>query len=514
MSRSLVDLTREKAEGSLLAFIRLVAPYRHLGLIHEELIEWMTKQDSKSHQLVLMPRDHMKSALMAYRVAWRITRDPTVRILYISSTANLAEKQLKMIKDVLTSKKYRQYWPDMVKFDEGQRSKWTQSEIAVDHPLREKEGIRDSTVFTGGLTTSLTGLHCDVAVLDDVVVQENAYTEEGREKVEGQYSLLASIEAAEAEEWVCGTRYHASDLYSKLIVMEEETFDVEGNLAGTEPVYEVFHRQVEDKGDGTGEFLWPRSARPDGKFFGFTKEILAKKKAQYIDKTQFYAQYYNDPNRLEDALIKPDRFQYYEREHLVNRMGKWHVRGRPLNVYAAADLAYTVKKNSDFTAIVVIGLDFEGFIYLLEIDRFKTEKISEMYEHVRNLHIKWGFRKIRMEMVASQSVIVQEIKNVYLRPEGLNLSIDEFYPPTREGAKEQRMEAVLQPRYESLSMWHYRGGNCQLLEEELKMRFPPHDDIKDALSCAIEIAIPPKDMGRKKLEGNVVYHPRFGGVAV
>lgn len=513
-TKSLVDLTREKAEGSLLSFIHLVAPFRHLGSIHEELIEWMTRQEAKKHQLVLLPRDHMKSALMAYRVAWRITKDPTVRVLYISSTANLAEKQLKMIKDILTSKKYRQYWPDMVNLDEGQRSKWTQSEIAIDHPLREKEGIRDSTVFTGGLTTSLTGLHCDVAVLDDVVVQENAYTEEGREKVESQYSLLASIEAAEAEEWVAGTRYHPVDLYSKLIEMEEETFDAEGNLAGTEPVYEVFHRQVEDKGDGTGEFLWPRSARLDGKYFGFSKEILAKKKAQYLDKSQFYAQYYNDPNRLEDALIKPDRFQYYEREHLTNRMGKWLVKGRPLNVYAAADLAYTISKKSDFTAIAVIGLDFQGFIYVLEIDRFKTEKISEMYEHIRNLHIKWGFRKIRIEMVAAQSVIVQEMKNVYLRPEGLNFSIDEFYPSTREGAKEQRMEAVLQPRYESLSIWHYRGGNCQLLEEELKMRHPPHDDIKDALSCAIEISIPPKDSGKKRTDGNVIYHSRFGGVAV
>lgn len=509
---NLHELTKQKAEGSLLAFIKLVAPHRHLGAIHEDLIEWMTRQNAKAHQLVLLPRDHMKSALMAYRVAWRITRDPTVRVLYISSTANLAEKQLKMIKDILTSKKYRQYWPEMVNIDEGAREKWTQSEIAVDHPKRAAEGIRDSTVFTGGLTTSLTGLHCDVAVLDDVVVQENAYSEEGREKVEGQYSLLASIEAAEAEEWVAGTRYHGNDLYQKLMDMEEETFDSDGNISGTDPVYEVYHRQVEDKGDGTGEFLWPRTARPDGKYFGFNKEILAKKKAQYLDKSQFYAQYYNDPNRLEDALIRPDRFQYYEREHLTNRQGKWHCKGRPLNVYAAADLAYTTKKRSDFTAIVVVGLDFEGFVYVLEIDRFKTEKISEMYEHIRNLHIKWGFRKIRVEMVAAQSVIVQEIKNVYLRPEGLNLSIDEYYPSTREGAKEEHMDAILQPRYENLSMWHYRGGNCQLLEEELKMRRPPHDDIKDALANAIEISVAPRDAGKRRTDSNVIYHSRFGGV--
>lgn len=512
MSKSIFDLTRERAENDLIAFIKLVAPYRHLGAVHEEVILWMTRQEAKSHQLILLPRDHMKSALMAYRVAWAITRDPTIRVLYISSTANLAEKQLKMIKDILTSKKYRQYWPDMVHEEEGLREKWTQSEIAVDHPRRKAEGIRDSTIFTGGLTTSLTGLHCDIAVLDDVVVQENAYSEEGREKVEGQYSLLASIEAADAKEWAVGTRYHSADLYQKMIDMEEETFDAEGNLVGSEPVYEIFHRQVEDRGDGTGEFLWPRTARPDGKYFGFNKEILAKKKAQYLDKSQFYAQYYNDPNRLEDAIIKPDRFQYYDRAHLTNRMGKWFCRGRPLNVFAAADIAYTTKRRSDYTAIVVVGLDYEGFVYVLDIDRFKTDKISEMYEHIKTAYVKWGFRKIRIEMTAAQSVIVKEIRDVYLRPEGLNFSIDEFHPPTKEGAKEERMDAVLQPRYENLSVWHYKGGNCSLLEEELVARRPPHDDIKDALSCAIEIATPPRDSGKIVRTENIIFHSRFGGV--
>ena len=38
----------------------------------------------------------------------------------------------------------------------------------LDHPLRKKENVRDPSIFTGGLTTSLTGLHCDIAVLDDV----------------------------------------------------------------------------------------------------------------------------------------------------------------------------------------------------------------------------------------------------------------------------------------------------------------------------------------------------------
>src|SRR5690606_25459484 len=195
------------AEADLLTFIRLVHPHRVLGSIHEELIRWWCRQYAKSHQLTLLPRDHGKSAMIAYRVAWEITRNPAVRILYISSTANLAEKQLKFIKDILTSKIYRRYWPEMVNEDEGKREKWTSTEISVDHPKRKAETVRDPTIFTAGLTTGIVGMHCDIAVLDDVVVGDNASTQEGRSKVKTQYSFLSSIEGTGAREWVVGTRY-------------------------------------------------------------------------------------------------------------------------------------------------------------------------------------------------------------------------------------------------------------------------------------------------------------------
>src|SRR5258708_25323773 len=127
---------RHLAESSLEEFIKLVHPNRLLGNIHREVISWWTSSNAKSHQLLLLPRDHMKSALIAYRVAWELTRDPSLRILYISSTRNLAIKQLKFIKDILTDATYRTYWPNMFNKEEAKREKWTENEISVDHPRR------------------------------------------------------------------------------------------------------------------------------------------------------------------------------------------------------------------------------------------------------------------------------------------------------------------------------------------------------------------------------------------
>jgi phage terminase large subunit-like protein len=509
------DYIREAAEADLETFIRLVHPKNVFGAVHQELCRWWTRQDRKKHQLTLLPRDHGKSRYIAYRVAWEITRRPWIRVLYISATANLAEKQLSLIQDILTCAIYQRYWPEMVNKEKGKREKWTNSEISVDHPKRKEEVIRDPTVFTGGLTTSLTGLHCDIAVLDDVVVQENAYTEDGRLKVAQQYSLLASIEGADAEEWTVGTRYHPKDLYNEMLEMKEEIFDEDGDIVGYEPIYEIFERQVEDRGDGTGQFLWSRQQRSDGAWFGFDQRILAIKRGKYLDKTQFRAQYYNDPNDTETARVGRDCFQYYDKKFLIDQGGRWFFKDRRLNVFASVDFAYSTSTRSDYTAIAVIGIDREHNIYVLDIDRFKTAKISEYFEHILALYSRWGFRKLAAEVTAAQAAIVQELKESYFKKNGLMVSIEEIKPNRHEGTKEERLSAILEPKYQNLAVWHYRGGHCQTLEDELVLRHPPHDDCMDSLANAIAISVPP--MGahngdRSGARSNVVYHPRFGGV--
>jgi phage terminase large subunit-like protein len=479
---------RAAAESDLVFFIKLIAPEQVLGSCHEEVLHWWTRQNAKTHQLLLFPRDHQKSRLVAYRVAWELTKDPTIRVLYISATANLAEKQLGFIKSILTSEIYRRYWPLHVNQEEGRRKKWTNSEIMLDHPSREAEKVRDPSIFTGGLTTSLTGMHCDIAVLDDCVVYENAYTKEGREKVKSQYSLLSSIEAANAKEWVVGTRYHPADLYNDLMQMEEETFNEEGDIDGKEPIYEIFERAVEDRGDGTGVFLWPRQQRKDGKWFGFDQKILAKKRGQYLDRGQFRAQYYNDPSDPDNVPVSRDKFQYYERKFLKQENGYWFYRGNRLNVFAAVDFAFSLNKKADYTAIVVVGIDSENQIFVLDIDRFRTDRISEYFEHLLTLSNKWGFRKLRAEVTVAQNAIVRQIKDL-VRENGLAISIDEFRP--QRGSKEERISATLEPRYDNMAIWHYKGGECQTLEEELSTRNPPHDDVIDALASAIDIAVKP-----------------------
>lgn len=502
------EAIRKLAEADLLSFIKLIAPHRVLGAVHEELVDWWTRDEAMANQLVLLPRDHQKSAMIAYRVAWWITKHPDITVLYVSATADLAEKQLKFIKDVFTSDTYQMYWPEMVNANENFRERWSVNEISVDHPKRKKEGVRDPTVKAVGLTANTTGLHCNLAILDDIVVPGNAYTAIGREQTKGFYSQLSSIETTDALEWVVGTRYHPADIYRDMIDMREFV-DVEGAEEEDDEfgvaVYEVFERQVEKD----GEFLWPKQRRHDGKTFGFDKNTLARKKAKYLDTTQFYAQYYNNPNSPETNYIDKGKFQYYNREALINRSGVWYLGERLLNIYSGIDFAYTVTSKSDYTVVVTVGIDEEGYIYVLDIDRFKTNKISVMYERIEACYRKWKFKKLRAEVTAAQSLVVQQLK-AFMRGVNLPIVIDENKPTKN---KEERIKASLEPRYSNNQMWHYKGGNCQTLEEELLVEHPEHDDVKDCLAAVVDIAKAPMKTRSHSQSTNVVYSSRFGGVA-
>lgn len=506
---------RELAEASLESFIELVHPKRFLGNIHREVIKWLTADNASLHQLLLLPRDHMKSALAAYLAAWLITRDPTIRILYISSTSNLATKQLKFIKDILTSDPYRLYWPDMVNKEETKREKWTEREISVDHPKRREESIREPTVFTAGLTTNIVGLHCDVTILDDVVVVGNAYTQDTREKVKEQYGYLSSVEGVNAREVVVGTRYHPLDMYSTLIEMFTEKYDEDGGVIETVPLFDVFERPVETAGDGSGEFLWPRQQRSDGKWFGFNAQILGDKRNKYSNRIHFRAQYYNDPQDIDNSPIPRTLFQYYNPSFLYKRDLNWSYQNNRLNICGAVDFAYTTGKRSDSTAIVVAGVDNHQNYYILEIDRFKTEKISDYFNHILLLYQKWGFRNLRCEVSLAQSVIVSDLKENYIRKYGLGISIDEFRPSRAEGNKYERIMATLEPKYANKQMWHYPSGNTQILEEELVLQNPSHDDVKDALAAAVDylqkIAPTSYYSHKKEITQSMSFHSKFGG---
>lgn len=511
---------RELAKQDLFFFAKLVNKGYIYGDVHREIFQWMQEYtlfgqggDSLStNKLIMLPRAHLKSHMVATWVAWVITRHPEVTMLYVSATAELAETQLFAIQNIIGSTVYQQYFPEYINPSEGLRERWSTKKMSIDHPERRRQGIRDATVATAGLTTNTTGWHADVILADDLVVPENAYTEDGRESVSKKSSQFTSIRNAGGFTMACGTRYHPSDIYAKWKEQVYPVYDDDGLQIDLIPVWEVKEYAVEVD----NIFIWPRRVRSDGKAFGFNRNVLARIKAEYEDQVQFYAQYYNNPNDSSSDRISRDKFQYYNPRLLRKEGSQWAYNGKRLNIYAAVDFAFSLSRAADYTAIVVIGVDSDKNYYVLDIDRFKTKKTLEYFERIAVLHSKWKFRKLQAEVTVAQVVIVESIKD-YVKQHGLSLSVVEYRPSKQEGRKEERISAALEPLYDNYQMWHSEGGWTPVLEEELVQARPAHDDIKDALASAVTIAISPVQSSSTSLSDLLLMKSnsrsnRFGGM--
>lgn len=414
--------------------------------------------------------------------------------------------------------------------DEGRRERWSAYEIIVDHPARKERGIRDSTLLGKTIKSNFTGLHADIIVFDDVVVPNNAYTETGRQDVKRALSQCTSILNPGGCIKAVGTRYHPQDAYFDMQEAKYRVWDeIEKEFVSEEPLWDIMEEVVEDEGDGTGNFLWPRTrstalaisdADEEGAWYGFDIQQLEIIKTDYFSKGeqgQFYAQYYNDPNDQSTNVFDRSLFQYYDPKYIGNTNGYVTFKGKRLNVYAAMDVAWTdasdmKAKKADYTAIAVVGVDDEGYYYVLDLARFKTSSFQVYYDNIISLSSKWGFRKVKIETNAGGKLVAQEVERL-ARQAGGTLSVDK---KANAGfgtkSKVMRQYAIVNPKYELQSIFHRRDGLFSVLEEELVLERPPHDDLVDALGMALEDAKPP--MKTKKYldtERKIITDARFGG---
>lgn len=448
--------------------------------------------------------------MASFYAAWRIVRDPSITIIYGSATAEKAQEMLRFIKIILASKIHQKYFPNLINKEEGKRKLWNNDALIVDHPAREEHGVVDSTVMTCGLTKTIVGKHCDLLINDDIQVVNNN-TSKGRDDVKRWFSGAASVMSANSECLTVGTRYHPNDLYDLLLNMEvEPEYDANGNpLDEPAPMFLVHMANVEED----GEFLWPRMQDEKGKWYGFNWKILNQKKALYDHNiVDFYAQYYNNPNDSSISPIGRDLFQYYDKQDLRYHSSTWYIGQTPLAVYAAIDPAFTITDKADYTAICIGGVDARGNRYLLHVERYKTDRPSFTYDRILELYGQYGFKELRIEANGAQRALGQAMGE-YLRSKGVRIPIDLFSPPATEGGKDMRILNGLEPYYRGQAVYHYKGGNVQLLEEELTSLNPKNDDMKDAWFMVNDMMKPMLVKRNQRSMNNVIhYHPRFGGV--
>ena len=71
--KSRQDQAREVLENDLFLFAKYVNPHYMYGDIHAQVFKWLAEDGLHNHQLLLMPRGHLKSHCIAVWCVWLIS---------------------------------------------------------------------------------------------------------------------------------------------------------------------------------------------------------------------------------------------------------------------------------------------------------------------------------------------------------------------------------------------------------------------------------------------------------
>lgn len=466
-------LLKDKASQDLYIFNKYVLNVEEgedkvdLAPFHKQLCHFVT-DNIKKKKLILIPRGHLKSTLVTVGYSlFRIANNPAVRILIQNATYQTAADFVRAIKRHLEGNEtFVRLFGNLA---EGAQE-WSENRITLKYSKATYKG-KEPTVTGWGVETAKTGQHYDLVIHDDLVERENIGTKEQIEKVILRYKDSLDLLDPGGQMIVIGTRWMDGDLYDWIMdkdnhvianydVMIKKALDWEGNII-----------QSLQTGDGIKSILWPQKFNQ--------RELWSRyrEKGPY----EFATQYLNEVHPAEDAKFKRDWFQYYEPSDIT---------GKLFNTYITIDPAISMKKEADFTAMVVTSIDQYGNIFIREVLKAKLQPrhiINELFK----LAERWHPNMIGVEDVAYQKALSYSIREEAAR-RGRHLPIQEVSPGAR--SKDQRIQA-LQPLYAAGKVFHWRQmPNNQYLEDEL-LRFPraTHDDIIDALSYSLALFAKPRE---------------------
>lgn len=429
-------------------------------------------------KLILMPRGSFKSSCVTigYSIQ-QICKNPNIRILIGSEVNATAKKFLREIKDHFESNDRIQHlYGNHVRA----KGRWTDDEITS--RLR-KRNLKEPTIFTTGTDQTRTGMHCDLAILDDPVSATNINTKESREKTLQWYREISNnILEPDGHLIIIGTRWHFNDLYQYILDEEVSDYEVVTESAITERGYKILVSDIslEDKRRyiKENELLFPERLA--------VNELWAKYKS--VGSTMFANQYLNKVMADEDADFREDYIQWYDPQDEEMKM-----RLRGVNKYIFVDPAISYESTADNTAIICIGIDEVGNWYVLDYDNDKM-KPKEIIDKTFDMYKRHpGTLRVGIEVAVYQKSLVFNFRDEE-RNRMVKLPIAEV-KPDNQVSKESRIRGVLQPLVEQRRLFLQHG--MKDLFEQLKT-FPRtrNDDVIDALSNCSRIML-----GFRKNEG-------------
>ena len=424
--------------------------------VHDD-VEYMLRKPSQRKAIVL-PRDHSKSTFVtvAYSIQ-SILKNPNIRILIANQVWDGSRAFLYQIKTQLEQSQLKYLFGDFVS------GFWNADKIVV---RQRTKALKDATVATTGVESESTGGRYDLIIADDLMGEQNCQTPEQRAKVKKYRRSLVNLLEPDGVMIDCATRWHLDDPIADILEKEKRYYDI------------MIRSVVEN-----GKLIYP--LKFSKKFDHVTKNFIADPKGnsldyvEYLKKTkpadEFQSQFMNNPISSENQVFKEDMFRYWNR--------------RPDGLYTAmaVDLAVSLNKDADYTALIVCGMDKDWNIYVLDYLRGHWTQ-SEVINNIFDFQSRWKPHALGMEVNGFQRTYKTAVE-AEQRQRKQYFGVEEIRTGP-ERSKESRIKS-LEPFYRQGKVYHASWMKGKDIETEL-LTFPKGKtvDVIDAESMTLPFLSP------------------------
>jgi predicted phage terminase large subunit-like protein len=419
----LVALESEISKRSLFEFFKLACVvlepstkwdfnwhFKYVADILQSEIERIIRGEEKTKDYVInLPFRSGKSMLISIITpVWGLIKDPTLNIICVSSTMELATKFSHKSKILIESEWFVERFSKIFELRADSKSK---ANFITNH---------GGSLTAFGITGSILGSGCDLMLLDDVQSPSDATPAGLKSVIEVYQDIIYS-------------RLNNPSVGLRLILQQRVNInDISGYLMRTHPDK---YKSITIPAILTEDLTPPGLVEHyvDGLFWGtrFNNKVLDDFRVT-MRSTAYASQLLQRPTLEEGDMIKRSWFNIIKLSEVIKLNIKWNM---------IIDSAYTKNTINDPSGLMVVG-KHNGDLYVRKMSQ-KWLQFNDLLGEIRELKTVYSIDRIYIETKASGISIKDELKRQF------NYNV---FPLTPLGDKIERVVSC-QPQLESGRVW-------------------------------------------------------------
>lgn len=462
----------------------------HIQCISEHL---QAVWDGEIRNLIInMPPRSLKTHTTSISFpSWGLGKDPSVKFMLTSFKSSLAEKMTRKSRKILQSDWYKTCFPKTVLSQELNRQYYFETTLGGQY-------------FSSAMS-NVTGEGCQIQICDDPLAPDEALSDTVRDSTNETMmgTLFSRFDDPRTGRFILNMqRLHDDDPTGRLIGLLQDMGFTHLKLPA-EAKTRSYSYSIRGK-------TW-NMKEGDYLFKGrFTPEVLDAAR-QRLGDYNYAGQYLQEPVPIGGGLI---------RQEWINRYNQGSVKPHTMNVYILVDPSggddrekSAKDKNSDWTAMMVVGLGTDANYYVLDMIRDRlnpTERVNTLFMLVR----KWAELTGKQPKVAYEKYSMQSDTHYIkkkMEQDSYHFPMVVVAGPKSKTTRVSRLVPDMQNGrwYIPASLTYIDGDGRkwdlvkEFVDTEIKT-FPmsKHDDMLDALSRIYEpelsIAWPKQNIGMVK----------------